>query len=90
MPTTYSCRPIRRDCGPAAGKWTYRDGYVDALEESLFDDHSPDHDLQRKTFELRKNLVRLRRVVLPMREVLNTLLRRDDLVGCSSAVQPFL
>ena len=66
------------------------DGYIDAIEESLFDDHSPDHDLQRKTFELRKNLVRLRRVVLPMREVLNTLLRRDDLVGCSAAMQPFL
>jgi magnesium transporter len=25
-----------------------------------------------------------------MREVLNTLLRRDDLVGCSPAMQPFL
>lgn len=66
------------------------DGYIDALEESLFGDHSPDHELQRKTFELRKNLVRLRRVVLPMREVLNTLLRREDLVGCSPAMQPFL
>ncbi len=66
------------------------DGYIDSLEESLFEDHSPDHDLQRKTFELRKNLVRLRRVVLPMREVLNTLLRREDLVGCSPAMQPFL
>lgn len=66
------------------------DGYIDTLEESLFDDHSPDHDLQRRTFDLRKNLVRLRRVVLPMREVLNTLLRRDDLVGCSPAMQPFL
>ncbi|MBT1004012.1 magnesium transporter CorA family protein [Paenarthrobacter sp. DKR-5] len=66
------------------------DGCIDALEDSLFDDHMPDHDLQRRTFEVRKNLVRLRRVVLPMREVLNTLLRRDDLVGCSPAMQPFL
>src|SRR5882757_7563368 len=33
--------------------------------------------MQRRTFELRKSLVVLRRVVLPMREVLNSLLRRD-------------
>jgi len=29
-------------------------------------------------------------MVLPMREVLNTLLRRDDLVGCSPVMQLFL
>ena len=34
-------------------------------------------DVQRRSFELRKSLVALRRVVLPMREVLNTLMRRD-------------
>jgi len=33
--------------------------------------------VQRRSFELRKSLVMLRRVVLPMREVVNTLLRRD-------------
>jgi magnesium transporter len=33
--------------------------------------------LQRRTFALRKSLVMLRRVVLPMREVVNSLLRRD-------------
>jgi magnesium transporter len=33
--------------------------------------------VQRDSFKLRKNLVLLRRVVLPMREVLNTLVRRD-------------
>src|SRR5229473_2831168 len=36
-----------------------------------------DKELQRRTFALRKSLVVLRRVVLPMREVLNSLLRRD-------------
>lgn len=66
------------------------DGYIDTLEEALFDDHSPGHDLQRRSFEIRKSLVRLRRVILPMREVLNTLLRRDDMLGCSPAMQPFL
>jgi hypothetical protein len=33
--------------------------------------------VQRRSFELRKSLVLLRRVVLPMREVLNTVMRRD-------------
>ena len=33
--------------------------------------------MQRRSFELRKSLVVLRRVVLPMRELLNTLMRRD-------------
>ena len=33
--------------------------------------------MQRRSFELRKSLVILRRVVLPMREVLNTMMRRD-------------
>src|SRR6266571_4691461 len=34
-------------------------------------------DVQRRSFELRKSLVLLRRVVLPMREVVNALMRRD-------------
>jgi magnesium transporter len=33
--------------------------------------------VQRRSFEVRKSLVVLRRLVLPMREVVNTLLRRD-------------
>jgi magnesium transporter len=33
--------------------------------------------VQRRSFELRKSLVILRRVVLPMREVVNSLMRRD-------------
>ena len=65
------------------------DARIDSLEEVLFDDHAADHDLQRRSFELRKALVRLRRAVLPMREVLNTLLRRD-LEVLDPAMQPFL
>ena len=33
--------------------------------------------MQRRSFALRKSLVTLRRVVLPMREVVNALMRRD-------------
>ena len=65
------------------------DARIDALEDILFDDHAPDHDLQRGSFELRKSLVRLRRAVLPMHEVLNTLLRRD-LEVVDPVMQPYL
>jgi magnesium transporter len=53
------------------------DGTIEGLEDQLFDDQARDRDVQRRTFALRKSLVLLRRVVLPMREVVNSLLRRD-------------
>ncbi len=53
------------------------DTQIEALEDQLFEDNPRDQEMQRRTFELRKSLVLLRRVVLPMREVLNSLLRRD-------------
>lgn len=53
------------------------DDQIEELEDLLFDERPHDSDVQRRSFELRKSLVHLRRVVLPMREVLNTLMRRD-------------
>lgn len=53
------------------------DAQLEALEEQIFDDRPRDDEMQRRAFELRKSLVTLRRVVLPMREVVNSLLRRD-------------
>jgi magnesium transporter len=53
------------------------DEEIEQLEDLLFDDRPHDRDVQRRSFELRKSLVRLRRVVLPMREVVNTMMRRD-------------
>lgn len=53
------------------------DSQIEILEDQLFEDDPRDKDMQRRTFELRKSLVLLRRVVLPMREVVNTLMRRD-------------
>jgi len=53
------------------------DDQIESLEDLLFDDHPHDHDVQRRSYALRKSLVHLRRVVLPMREVVNTLMRRD-------------
>jgi magnesium transporter len=53
------------------------DTEIEALEDRLFDDEPRDREMQRRTFQLRKSLVTVRRVVLPMREVVNSLLRRD-------------
>ena len=49
----------------------------DELEDALFDERPREKEVQRRSFEFRKSLVLLRRVVLPMREVVNTVLRRD-------------
>ena len=53
------------------------DTAIDGLEDRLFDDAVPDREAQRRGYRLRKSLTLLRRVVLPMREVVNGLLRHD-------------
>jgi magnesium transporter len=53
------------------------DTEIEALEDLLFDDTPRDKEVQRRSFEFRKSLVLLRRLVLPMREVVNSLMRRD-------------
>ena len=55
------------------------DEQIDGLEEGMFDPKPQTMDVQRRSFTLRRSLVDLRRLVTPMREVLNTLLRRDDM-----------
>jgi magnesium transporter len=64
------------------------DTQIEALEDQLFDDVPRDREMQRRTFQLRKSLVTARRVVLPMREVVNSLLRRD-LGVVDPAMQPY-
>jgi magnesium transporter len=53
------------------------DEQMESLEDQLFADIPQDMALQRGSFQLRKSLVLLRRVVLPMREMVNALMRRD-------------
>jgi magnesium transporter len=54
------------------------DEAVEATEDELFDPRrGAIETVQRKSFELRKSLVLLRRITLPMREVVNSLLRQD-------------
>ncbi|WP_167101550.1 magnesium transporter CorA family protein [Mycobacterium sp. DL592] len=52
------------------------DDAIEALEDGLFDDRAVTRKFQRDTYRLRKELVELRRIVLPMREVINTIMRR--------------
>jgi len=53
------------------------DGAVETLEDQLFAAVPQNLQVQRRSFELRKSLVLLRRIVIPMREVVNALMRRD-------------
>jgi magnesium transporter len=53
------------------------DDAVEALEDELFDENSKVLAVQRRSYQFRKSLVLLRRLVLPMREVVNALMRRD-------------
>jgi magnesium transporter len=52
------------------------DDEIEDLEALLFDERIPGRELQRRTYDLRKDLVVLRRVVLPMREVIAGIQRR--------------
>src|SRR5262249_62150085 len=52
------------------------DEAVESLEDDLFADAPMSMQVQRHSFELRKSLVLLRRIVIPMREVVNSLMRR--------------
>jgi magnesium transporter len=53
------------------------DDEIEKIEDLLFDENTKAaREVSRRTFELRRSLVDLRRAVLPMREVINTIMRR--------------
>lgn len=58
------------------------DDRIEEVEDQLFDDKISPRQVQEQTYRLRRELVDLRRVVLPMREIVDMLLRhqmlRDD------------
>jgi magnesium transporter len=64
------------------------DDLLDDLEDSVFEERPSTPDNQRHVLALRKSLVSLRRVVLPMREVVNTLMRREDRI-VDPAMMPY-
>src|SRR6185312_3556305 len=49
------------------------DDFAEELEDQLFDNVPHGMDVQRRSFQLRKSLVLLRRVVIPMRDVVDDL-----------------
>lgn len=51
------------------------DDAAEDLEDCLFADDVPTRTIQRRVFRLRKEIVQLRRVVLPMREIVNAVVR---------------
>ena len=53
------------------------DDFAEELEDQLFDNVPHGMDVQRRSFQLRKSLVLLRRVVLPMRDMVDDLMQPD-------------
>ena len=53
------------------------DAELEDLEDLMFAETRVDRVIQRKSYDLRKALVLLRRVAVPMREVLNPIVKRD-------------
>ena len=51
------------------------DDFAEELEDQLFDSDPRSMQVQRHSFQLRKSLVALRRIVLPMREVVDDLMQ---------------
>jgi magnesium transporter len=65
------------------------DDEIESIEDQLFSDNPRDQgSVQRRSFDLRKSLVMFRRVVLPMREVVNAVMRRD-LGVMTEPLQPY-
>jgi magnesium transporter len=66
------------------------DSDIDDLENALFDENPRTaRALQRRTFTLRKSLTHARRTIVPMREVVNTVMRRSLELPHGEQMAPF-
>jgi len=65
------------------------DDAMEGLEDGLFDETAASADVQRATYQVRKDLVQLRRVVLPMREVINSVLRHRKDINAPTELDPW-
>lgn len=65
------------------------DDAVEDLEDLLFDESVQTRAVQRHVYRLRKELVGLRRVVLPMREVVNAVLRHRAELDVNGALDGY-
>ncbi len=64
------------------------DDCIEAIEDELFDGKAPAGSFQRRTFRMRRDLVNLRRVALPMREVVNSIQHRRLQVEAARELDP--
>jgi magnesium transporter len=64
------------------------DEYYEQVSEDLFSDRPLDPAQQRRWFEMRRAMVRFHRIVVPMREALSSLMRRDHTV-VSEVLYPY-
>nr|NLI51728.1 magnesium transporter CorA family protein [Propionibacterium sp.] len=62
------------------------DDELENLEDVLFEERPSGQQFQRTVYSLRKDLVQLRRIVLPMREVVNGVLRHSE---ADAALRPW-
>ncbi|PZS20106.1 MAG: magnesium transporter [Pseudonocardiales bacterium] len=66
------------------------DDEIERVEDILFDENPKvANQSQRKTFALRKSLVQARRAILPMREVVNTVMRRVSEEDKNAELAPY-
>jgi magnesium transporter len=56
------------------------DDYYDTISEAIFEGTPLDPTQQRQWFDVRRAMVRFHRIVVPMREVVSSLMRRDQRV----------
>ncbi|HUR77682.1 MAG TPA: magnesium transporter CorA family protein [Acidimicrobiales bacterium] len=59
---------------------THFDEYYDEISDSLFNENPLDAAQQRHWFEMRRAMVRFHRLVVPMREVVSSVMRREHSV----------
>lgn len=64
------------------------DDCIEAIEDELFDGRPRTGIFQRRTFRLRRDLVNLRRVALPMREVVNAIAHHRVSDGSDRRLDP--
>lgn len=64
------------------------DDCIECIEDELFDGRPRQASFQRRTFQMRRDLVGLRRVALPMREVVNSIQHHRREVGTAPELDP--
>jgi magnesium transporter len=64
------------------------DDEIESLEDALFEERPNHREMQHRALRLRKNLMMLRRVELPMADVVGALLRKDQLI-VDDALRPY-